>query len=137
MVVGGLVAGSWAACESEIVVEISERVRRRIRADFPHHVPRVAEALAELTSGVFEGEARDSIHIERIQVAALIMARGHLGELDEAVALGHRDWRDLLVAAGLGDEGWEELVENELLVEPAPHAWIARTGRPGGQRPGS
>lgn len=118
------------------MVEISERVRRRIGADFPHHVPQVAEALAELTSDIFKGEARDSIYIERIQVAALILAHGHLGELGEAVALGHRDWRDLLVAAGLGNEGWQELVENELLVEPAPHAWLARTDRPGTQRPG-
>jgi hypothetical protein len=119
------------------VADVSERIRRRVGADFSHHVPRVTAALAELTSDVFEREPRDSIYIERIQVAALILAQGHLGKLDEAVALGRRDWRDLLVAAGLGDEGWQELVETELLVEPAPRAWLARTEKPGRQRPGS
>ncbi|MER7541512.1 hypothetical protein [Actinomadura sp.] len=115
------------------MVDVSERVRRRVRADFPHHVPQVTEALAGLTSDVFRGEPRDSIHVERIQVAALVLARGHLGELDEAISLGRTDWRDLLVAAGLADEGWQELVENELAVDPAPHAWIV----PGRRRPKS
>lgn len=100
--------------------DVSERVGRRVRADFPHHVPQVTEALARLTSDVFPKEARDSVYIERIQVAALVLSQGHLGRLDEAVSLGRTDWRDLLVAAGLADEGWQELVESELVVDPAP-----------------
>lgn len=105
------------------MADISGRVRRRAEADFPHHADRVTEALAGLTAGVFADLARDSIHVERIQVAALVLARGDLRELDEAVALGRTDWRDLLVAAGLGDEGWEALVEEELGA-PASHIWL-------------
>lgn len=94
--------------------EVSERVRRRVRRDFPHQDEQVIEALAGLTVREFPKEPRDSIALERIQVAALVLARGDLPKLDEAVVLGHKDWRDLLVAAGLADEGWRERVDAEL-----------------------
>ncbi|MFI0479499.1 hypothetical protein [Actinomadura sp. 9N215] len=111
------------------VDEVSERVRRRVRKDFPHQAEQVIEALAGLTEGVFSGEPRDSIAVERIQVAALVRAHGRLRKLDEAVALGRRDWRDLLVGAGLAHEGWQQLVENELAPPPSGHAWLARRRR--------
>jgi hypothetical protein len=93
---------------------ISTRLGRRIRADFPHCPHVVAAALAELTREVFPSEARDSLPIERIQLAALIMAHGDLRRLDDAIVLGRADWRDLLVAAGLADDGWQSRVATEL-----------------------
>ena len=111
------------------MVEISERVRRRVRGDFPHQVDQVIGSLAELTYGVFPGEARDSVAVERIQVAALILARRDLRRLADALVLGRTDWRDLLVAAGLADEGWQDLVEAELAVTPATHVWMAQRRR--------
>jgi hypothetical protein len=83
----------------------------------------VTAALAELTREVFPGEARDSVAIERIQLAALLLAQGDLRKLDDAVALGRRDWRDLLVAGGLADEGWQERVAAELEPPPARHIY--------------
>lgn len=101
------------------VAGVSTRLRQRIQGEFPHHPNLVTAALAELTREVFPGEARDSVAIERIQLAALLLAQGDLSKLDDALALGRRDWRDLLVAAGLADEGWQERVAAELRPPPA------------------
>lgn len=100
------------------MVAISTRLGRRIQLEFPHHPNLVASALGELTSEVLPGEARDSVEIERIQVAALLLAEGDLRKLDDALLLGKTDWRDLLVAGGLADEGWQRRVAAEL--EPPP-----------------
>lgn len=62
-------------------------------------------------------------------MAALIVAGKDLRRLDEAVALGRTDWRDLLVAAGLADEGWQDLLATELAPVPATHIWMARRSR--------
>jgi hypothetical protein len=105
------------------VAGISERVQHRVRVDFPHHPNLVIAALCELTHGVFPGEARESVAVERIQVAALLLAQGDLRRLDDAMVLGHTDWRDLLVSAGLADEGWQARVEAELAPAPARHIW--------------
>jgi hypothetical protein len=96
------------------MVSISERVRRRVRVEFPQHPNLVVAALTELTYDVFPSEARDSVYVERIQLAALLLARGDLRRLDDALVLGHTDWRDLLVNAGLADDGWRERVDSEL-----------------------
>jgi hypothetical protein len=116
--------------ECGIVVDVSERVQRRVRVDFPHQADRVIGSLTGLTHGVFPGEARDSIAVERVQVAALVVAQGNLRRLDEAVALGRTDWRDLLVAAGLADEDWQDQLEVELAPASATHIWIVHRQRP-------
>jgi hypothetical protein len=96
------------------MTEISTRLQRRVRADFPHYPNVVAAALAELTREVFPSETRDSLPIERIQLAALLSARGDLRRLDDALVLGRADWRDLLVVADLADDGWRSRVAAEL-----------------------
>ena len=42
--------------------------------------------------------------LERLQFAALKLSEGNLDKLDRAVALANRDWRDLLMAAGFGED---------------------------------
>jgi hypothetical protein len=110
------------------MADISERVRRRVRVDFPYQEDRVIGLLADLTRDVFPGEARDSVAIERIQVAALVVAQRDPRRLEEALALGRADWRDLLVAAGLADEGWRDRLEVELAT--APRIWLTRRRPP-------
>ena len=41
--------------------------------------------------------------IERIQLAALKMSNGEIESLYSAIALAQTDWRDLLMAAGFGE----------------------------------
>jgi hypothetical protein len=104
-----------------MVANISSRLERRIRADFPHHSSLVTAALAWLTSGSEEDLA--SFGMERIQLAALLIAQGNLRKLDDAIRLGRGDWRDVLVAGGLADEGWQDRMEAELqLPPPTPSA---------------
>ncbi|MBO2452203.1 hypothetical protein J4573_34295 [Actinomadura barringtoniae] len=107
------------------MVKVSERVGRRVQADFPHQVDQVLGALAELTDDLLPAEGHGSAAVERIQAAALILARRDLRKLDDALTLGRTDWRDLLAAAGLADDDWPELIDAELMEAPATHIWMA------------
>jgi hypothetical protein len=78
----------------------------------------VTAALAWLISGDSCEEDGDSVGIERIQLAALLIAQGNLPKLDDAIRLGRSDWRDLLVAGGLAHEGWHDRMEAELQQPP-------------------
>jgi hypothetical protein len=46
----------------------------------------------------------DEVQLERFQFAALKLSEGDLEKFDRAVALAKRDWRDLLMAAGFGED---------------------------------
>lgn len=47
---------------------------------------------------------------DRVQLAAIKVAARELGQLADALALGARDWRDLLVSAGLDRADWPEVL---------------------------
>jgi hypothetical protein len=49
-------------------------------------------------------EKLDEYQLERFRFAALKISGGDLNKLYRAVELAQRDWRDLLVAAGFGDD---------------------------------
>jgi hypothetical protein len=49
-------------------------------------------------------EDSDPRGLERIRFAALKVSNGDLGKLEQAVQLAQQDWRDVLVAAGFGDD---------------------------------
>lgn len=101
---------------------VSERVRRRVQVDFPDRADPVVGHLARLTHEIFAGENPGPVAIERIHVAVLIVAQRDRRSFDQALATGRTDWRDLLVAAGLADEGWRELMEAELAPAEPPAA---------------
>jgi hypothetical protein len=128
--VGWVLPRVRGACEREAVAGISERVQARVKVDFPDHTDQVVESLSRLAGGTFPGEAPESANTERIQLAALLLAQGHLRRLDGAVALGLTDWRDLLVAADLANEDWRDRVDVELAPPAAMHIWVTRRGRP-------
>jgi hypothetical protein len=53
--------------------------------------------------------APEALHVapdlaDRIRAAALKRSGGSLDELDVAIRLASRDWRDLLMAAGFGED---------------------------------
>jgi hypothetical protein len=50
----------------------------------------------------FMGGIADPARFDRVRMAALRLSNGNLEKLHEALALGKRDWRDLLVSAGFG-----------------------------------
>jgi hypothetical protein len=51
---------------------------------------------------------------ERLAAAMLILGKGDPSTLDRAIALARRDWRDLLVAAGLAHGDWPEVLARTL-----------------------
>ena len=49
-------------------------------------------------------ENSDEFQLERVRFAALKLSQGDIGRLREAVRLAQTDWRDLLMAAGFGED---------------------------------
>jgi hypothetical protein len=81
---------------------ISQQTEERIALLFPHAWQRaiVRAALSEQPFVNSSGEAAS----ERLQFSALKLSEGNLDKLNRAVALGKLDWRDLLMAAGFGED---------------------------------
>src|SRR5579859_5720092 len=60
-------------------------------------------------------EKADMFALERLRFAALKYSDGSLSQLEKAVKLAQRDWRDLLMAAGFGHD-----VHGHQTWEPKP-----------------
>ena len=92
----------------------TSRLERRIQRDFPEpgSASGVLRLLAELPSRA--GYDREILASERIQAAVVMLADGDLRRLRQALELTARDWRDLLVAAGLANEDWPQRLNDEL-----------------------
>jgi hypothetical protein len=89
--------------EDEAMTRISERLRRRLSADYPS-VDAYARAVEIVES------ASSS---ERIQAAVVLWGAGDLRRLTDAASLARDDWRDVLVRANLADDDWPERIEAE------------------------
>jgi hypothetical protein len=88
------------------------RLERRVRRDFPApgSAQEVLRLLAELPH-----ETGDAAHgTERVQAAIVLVAKGDLARFRQALASSRRDWRDVLVAADLADDGWPARLAHEL-----------------------
>jgi RimJ/RimL family protein N-acetyltransferase len=85
------------------------RLAARVRRDFPDDAERILERLTELELPLAEEQSR-----ERILAAIVIAANGDRNALDYALRLASRDWRDVLVGAGLGNLDWPARLEREL-----------------------
>jgi hypothetical protein len=51
---------------------------------------------------------------ERLVAAVVLLADGDAPGIERAINLAERDWRDLLVAAGLADADWEKELTRRL-----------------------
>ena len=89
---------------------MSGRLADRVRRDFGPD--EAAEVLAALEQVEFPlGDLQDK---ERLLAAVVLLADGRREVFERAVALGRRDWRDLLVAAGLAHGDWPRRLDREL-----------------------
>jgi hypothetical protein len=96
---------------------VGGRVRRRVASDYP---PATADGvIASLEALSLEPWAidDDAAGRERIQVAILQLADGDASRIADGINLARIDWRDLLVAAGLGFDDWRERVAAYLEVD--------------------
>ncbi len=52
---------------------------------------------------------------ERVHLAVLYLSKGRLALFDETWSLAKIDWRDTLVAAGLANEDWPEVLRQSVI----------------------
>ncbi|MFJ1831358.1 hypothetical protein [Streptomyces sp. NPDC088178] len=95
--------------------EVSDRLRRRVRRDFPDaEVAKGAEGALRSLVKRLGPDGMAGVGDERLMAAVVLFARGDIGRLRSAVRLAQLDWRDLLVAAELADEDFEQRLDQEL-----------------------
>jgi hypothetical protein len=86
--------------------ELSPETLRRIDVLFSEENREAAKKLLyEQCGNNLPGQKQTDMYaLERLRIAALKYSDGNLSQLDEAVKLAQRDWRDLLMAAGFGHD---------------------------------
>ncbi len=102
--------------QARVVTEPSRRLRERIARDFP---PGPAAEVERLLAALPD-EAFGRQDPERVQAALVLAADAQWGRFESMLALLRLDWRDVLVSGGLGDIGWERVLERELASPPGP-----------------
>ncbi|MGW6098753.1 hypothetical protein ACWFRK_31400 [Streptomyces sp. NPDC055157] len=96
-------------------VEITDRLQRRVRRDFPDaEVAKGVEGALRSTSRKLDPYGRVGAGGERLMAALVIYARGDIRRLRDAVKLAHLDWRDLFVSTDLAHEDFEQRLDEEL-----------------------
>lgn len=86
-------------------IGLTAKTRQHIAAIFPDDQEIVADLLLkECGANLPFLENADPVRLERYRFAALRLSRGDLSKLDIVIELAKRDWRDLLVAAGFGED---------------------------------
>jgi len=87
-------------------VPLSDDTQRRVEALFTAHERAAAAQLLveECGDNLPFNEGQGPVQLERIRFAALKLSGGSLAELREAIGLARTDSRDVLVAAGFGND---------------------------------
>jgi hypothetical protein len=92
------------------VAELTPRLRRRIRRDFPAGSAEVVIGYLEaLADNAFDGQGR-----ERVQAAVVIASGGQWDRFKSMLELLRLDWRDVLMAGDLGADDWRLVLDAEL-----------------------
>ena len=92
------------------VAELTPRLRRRIAHDFPPgSADMVLSYLGALADSAYGGQSR-----ERVQPSVVLASRGQRDRFKSMLQLLNLDWRDVLMAGGLGQEDWRAVLDAEL-----------------------
>jgi hypothetical protein len=92
------------------VAELTPRLRKRIRRDFPAGSAEIVISnLEALADSEFDGQGG-----ERVLAAAVIASRGQWDRFKSMLQLLRLDWRDVLMAGGLGEDDWRLVLDAEL-----------------------
>ena len=85
--------------------ELSENTLRLVQHIFPseHHAAVISALEARCGSGLPLWVSSTPEGLERIRFAVLKLSYGSLSEFECAIAIANIDWRDVLVAAGFGN----------------------------------
>src|SRR5215469_14230140 len=94
------------------VAQLTPRLRKRIKHDFPPDSARyVLSYLEGLADREYGGQGR-----ERIQAALVLASHGRRDRFESMVRLLRIDWRDVLMAGGVGQGDWSAVLDEELGV---------------------
>jgi hypothetical protein len=92
------------------VAELTPRLRGRIVRDFPAgSAEMVISYLEALADSAFDGQG-----CERVHAAVVIASRGQWDRFKSMLQLLRLDWRDVLMAGGLGGDDWRLVLDAEL-----------------------
>ena len=91
------------------MVELTQRLRRRLDSDFGQEAQRLAAELEQLPVSINSGQDP-----ERIQAAVLLGAGGSAQAFSAMLDLARLDWRDLLVSAGLENGDYAKVMTRRL-----------------------
>lgn len=84
---------------------LTPRTRDHVAVMFPDAQDEVAELLVrECGNNLPMLENADALALERLRFAVLRLSAGRFGKLQAAIDLARTDWRDLLMAAGFGED---------------------------------
>ena len=88
---------------------VSARLAARVRRDF---APDASAAVLARLEGL-DLHLAEKQSPERIQAAVVLLAQGDLAKFEHAAGRAERDWRDVLVWSGLGNN-WYPVLDAEL-----------------------
>ena len=92
------------------MAELTQRLHDRISRDFPlGTAERVTAYLTSLTADACGGQ-----DLERIQAAVVLASRGQWERFKAVFNLVSVDWRDVLMAGGLGNKDWPDVLNEKL-----------------------
>jgi hypothetical protein len=88
------------------MIELSERTMDLVSLLFPNGPRKEVEDLLEIECGdnIPFCENNDKYTMERIRFAVLKLSEGRIEKLVQAIELAQTDWRDVLMAAGFGED---------------------------------
>ena len=92
------------------MIELTQRLSDRIGRDFP---PDTAEQVCGYLKGL-TADACGGQDLERIQAAVVLASHGQWERFLAVFKLLAADWRDVLMAGGLGNEDWPQVLNREL-----------------------
>jgi len=89
-------------------MDVSPTIEANVCSTFSEHG--AGTALALLASMLEPPPTPEwAVARERVQIAALMLARGNLDSLKAAIRQSQVDWRDTLTSAGLSDANWSSV----------------------------
>ena len=93
---------------------VSDLIRGEIHGRFSDRDADDAMRLFETTSLPFldlpEPSIAQHLERERVHLAVLKLSAGNVMELARALDVASTDWRDTLVAAGMGHDNWPDIL---------------------------
>ena len=93
-----------------IAVNVSELVRGEVAARFDLEDAGVVQERLATTSLPFLDQPNRDRERDRVHLAILKLADGNLERFEKYLSMAARDWRDLLMSAGMANGDWPEVL---------------------------